>query len=123
MNTKNWTAAGLAMIATTLLTGAAAPLDGTELLGAPTIPIASGTGVIAGGVGLMLSGHTHGGQIWPFGYLVRLAVPFVAGRYRRGDSELYVSSGTGFWGPPMRLFAPAELTEITLRSEGAAEAG
>jgi len=74
-------------------------------------------------VDLQISGHTHGGQMWPFGYLVRLAVPFVAGRYRRGDSELYVSSGTGFWGPPMRLFAPAELTEITLRSEGAAEAG
>ena len=74
-------------------------------------------------VDLQISGHTHGGQIWPFGYLVRLAVPFVAGRYRRGDSELYVSSGTGFWGPPMRLFAPAELTEITLRSECVAEAG
>jgi hypothetical protein len=73
-------------------------------------------------VDLQISGHTHGGQIWPFGYLVRLAVPFVAGRYRRGDSELYVSSGTGFWGPPMRFFAPAELTEITLRSEGVAEA-
>jgi len=74
-------------------------------------------------VDLQLSGHTHGGQMWPFGYLVRLAIPFVAGRYRRGDSELYVSSGTGFWGPPMRFFAPAELTEITLRSEGVAEAG
>jgi hypothetical protein len=60
--------------------------------------------------------------MWPFGYLVRIAVPFVAGRFRRGASELYVSSGTGFWGPPMRLFAPAELTEITLRSAGTAEA-
>jgi len=68
------------------------------------------------GVDLQLSGHTHGGQIWPFRYLVRLAMPFVAGRYRRGDAELYVSRGTGFWGPPMRLFAPAEITEITLRS-------
>ena len=68
------------------------------------------------GVDLQLSGHTHGGLIWPFRYLVRLAMPFVAGRYRRGDAELYVSRGTGFWGPPMRLFAPAEITEITLRS-------
>jgi uncharacterized protein len=68
------------------------------------------------GVDLQLSGHTHGGQIWPFRYLVRLAMPFVAGRYRRGDAELYVSRGTGFWGPPMRLFAPAEITELTLRS-------
>jgi predicted MPP superfamily phosphohydrolase len=68
------------------------------------------------GIDLQLSGHTHGGQIWPFHYLVRLAIPFVAGAYRRGEAQLYVSRGTGFWGPPMRLFAPAELTEIALRS-------
>jgi predicted MPP superfamily phosphohydrolase len=48
--------------------------------------------------------------------LVRLAVPFVAGFYRRGASCLYVSRGTGFWGPPLRLLAPAEITEITLRA-------
>jgi predicted MPP superfamily phosphohydrolase len=71
---------------------------------------------------LQLSGHTHGGQMWPFHYLVRLVMPFIAGRYRRSDAELYVSSGTGFWGPPMRLFAPAEITEITLRSSEGAEA-
>ncbi len=70
------------------------------------------------GVDLQLSGHTHGGQIWPFRWLVRLAVPFVAGRYSRDGAELYVSRGTGFWGPPMRLFAPAEITELTLRSKG-----
>jgi len=70
------------------------------------------------GVELQLSGHTHGGQIWPFKYFVRLAMPFVAGLYRRGDATLYVSRGTGFWGPPMRLGAPAEITEITLRSAG-----
>ena len=68
------------------------------------------------GVDLQLSGHTHGGQIWPFNYLVRLAVPFVAGLYRRGESQLYVSRGSGFWGPPLRLLAPAEITEITLRA-------
>ncbi|MFI5315240.1 MAG: metallophosphoesterase [Myxococcota bacterium] len=68
------------------------------------------------GVDLQLSGHTHGGQIWPFRHLVRLAVPFVAGRYSLGAAELYVSRGTGFWGPPMRLFAPAEITEIVLRA-------
>jgi hypothetical protein len=67
------------------------------------------------GVDLQLSGHTHGGQIFPFGLLVRLAVPFVAGLYRRGASCLYVSRGTGFWGPPLRLLAPAEITELTLR--------
>lgn len=74
------------------------------------------------GVDLQLSGHTHGGQIWPFGYLVRLAVPFVAGHFRRGDAQLYVSRGTGFWGPPMRLFAPAEITEIALVRAAPAEA-
>jgi predicted MPP superfamily phosphohydrolase len=68
------------------------------------------------GIDLQLSGHTHGGQLWPFRYFVRLAIPFVAGRYRRGAAELYVSRGTGFWGPAMRLRAPAEITEIVLRS-------
>ncbi|MGH0033169.1 MAG: metallophosphoesterase [Myxococcota bacterium] len=67
-------------------------------------------------VDLQLSGHTHGGQIWPFRYLVRLAVPWVDGRHREGRVQLYVSRGTGFWGPPMRLLAPAEITEHTLRA-------
>ena len=58
------------------------------------------------GVDLQLSGHTHGGQIWPFRYLVRLSTPYVAGLFRRGDSQLYVSRGTGFWGPAMRLSRP-----------------
>jgi predicted MPP superfamily phosphohydrolase len=66
-------------------------------------------------VDLQLSGHTHGGQIWPFNYLVRLAVPYVAGLHRAGASQLYVSRGSGFWGPPMRLLAPAEITELVLR--------
>jgi len=69
------------------------------------------------GVDLQLSGHTHGGQIWPFGYIVRLAMPWVAGPYREGASQIYVSRGTGFWGPPMRLFAPAEITELVLRAQ------
>ena len=68
---------------------------------------------------LQLSGHTHGGQIWPFRFLVRLAVPWVAGYYRDGRAQLYVSRGTGFWGPPMRLFAPAEITEIVIRAPDA----
>jgi hypothetical protein len=73
------------------------------------------------GIDLQLSGHTHGGQIWPFGLLVRLVIPTVAGVYAKGAARLYVSRGTGFWGPPMRLFAPAEITEIVLRSPRAAE--
>jgi hypothetical protein len=67
------------------------------------------------GVDLQISGHTHGGQIWPFRYLVRIAIPYVAGSYRKNGAQLYVSRGTGFWGPPMRLFAPAEITELVLR--------
>lgn len=66
------------------------------------------------GVGLQLSGHTHGGQIWPWTYLVRLQQPVVAGLARFGESQVYVSRGTGYWGPPMRLAAPAEITELTL---------
>lgn len=68
------------------------------------------------GIDLQISGHTHGGQIWPFAALVRLVIPWVAGHYRVGRSQLYVSRGSGFWGPPMRLFAPAEITEIVLRA-------
>ena len=68
------------------------------------------------GVGLQLSGHTHGGQIWPFNFIVGLQQPFVAGLHRRGSAQIYVSRGTGYWGPPMRLGAPAEITEIRLES-------
>ncbi len=68
------------------------------------------------GVGLQLSGHTHGGQMWPFNFVVGLQQPFVAGLHRRGSSQIYVSRGTGYWGPPMRLGAPAEITEIRLES-------
>ena len=70
----------------------------------------------ATGIALQLSGHTHGGQIWPFRYLVRLSTPYVAGHYRHDGAQLYVSRGTGFWGPAMRLFAPGEITEITIRA-------
>ena len=68
------------------------------------------------GIDLQISGHTHGGQIWPFAALVRIVIPWVAGHDRVGRSQLYVSRGSGFWGPPMRLFAPAEITEIVLRA-------
>ncbi len=68
------------------------------------------------GVGLVLSGHTHGGQIWPFSYLVYLQQPFVRGLHRVNGTHLYVSAGTGFWGPPMRLGTTAEITVVTLRS-------
>ncbi len=68
------------------------------------------------GVDLQISGHTHGGQLWPFGWLVRLQQPVVAGLAKFGETLIYVSCGTGYWGPPMRLNAPAEVTQICLRS-------
>lgn len=68
-------------------------------------------------VDLQISGHTHGGQIWPFHYLVRTDQPSVAGLTRHGGrTQLYTSRGTGFWGPPFRIFAPSEITLITLRT-------
>ncbi|MBN2871273.1 MAG: metallophosphoesterase [Campylobacterales bacterium] len=63
---------------------------------------------------LMLCGHTHGGQIWPFGHLVSLAQPYVRGLHSLGPNRhIYVNSGIGFWGPPMRLGSSAEITCIT----------
>jgi predicted MPP superfamily phosphohydrolase len=74
-------------------------------------------GAVAHGVDLQISGHTHGGQIWPFHYLVRLDQPVVQGLSRHGErTQLYTSRGTGFWGPPFRIFAPSEITLLTLRS-------
>ncbi|WP_327237822.1 metallophosphoesterase [Streptomyces sp. NBC_01317] len=71
----------------------------------------------AHGVDLQLSGHTHGGQIWPFHYLVRLDQPALAGLSHHGPRTLlYTSRGTGFWGPPFRVFAPSEITLLVLRS-------
>ncbi|WP_327093699.1 metallophosphoesterase [Nocardia vinacea] len=70
----------------------------------------------AAGVALQISGHTHGGQIWPFHYLVRLEQPVVAGLSRHGEhTQLYTSRGTGFWGPQFRVFAPSEITVLVLR--------
>ena len=66
------------------------------------------------GFDLQLSGHTHGGQYFPFNLLVRLFQPFVAGLHRLEAMWLYVSRGTGYWGPPLRLLAPAEITLIEL---------
>jgi hypothetical protein len=69
------------------------------------------------GVDLQLSGHTHGGQVWPWHYLVAAQQGgLLGGRYREGDTELYVSRGAGYWGPPVRFAAPAELTRIILRA-------
>ncbi|MEO7077965.1 MAG: metallophosphoesterase [Rhodococcus sp. (in: high G+C Gram-positive bacteria)] len=69
-------------------------------------------------VEVQVSGHTHGGQIWPFEYLVRLDQPTVHGLSRHGKhTQVYTSRGTGFWGPPFRIFAPSEITVLVLRTE------
>jgi len=66
------------------------------------------------GVDLQLSGHTHDGQMFPFRWLVRLSFRHIAGLYRQGGALLYVSRGTGTWGPPLRFLAPPEVTLIEL---------
>jgi predicted MPP superfamily phosphohydrolase len=68
------------------------------------------------GVDLQLSGHTHGGQLWPGNYLAALANPTVAGLERYGDTQLYVTRGAGAWGPPVRVGAPSDITIVTLAS-------
>lgn len=98
----------------------AAALAGTD----PTLPVLllahqpkQIDGAVAHDIDLQISGHTHGGQIWPFNFLVRLDQPTVHGLSRHGDrTQLYTSRGTGFWGPPLRIFAPSEITVLTLRA-------
>jgi uncharacterized protein len=69
------------------------------------------------GVDLQLSGHTHGGQIWPWHYIVRMQQGgLLAGRYEHQGTQLYVSRGCGYWGPPVRLLAPLEITRVILRT-------
>lgn len=65
-------------------------------------------------VDLVLSGHTHGGQIWPWSKLVALDQPYLAGLHREDRTQIYVSEGTGYWGPPMRVGTAPEITEILL---------
>jgi len=66
------------------------------------------------GVNLMLSGHTHNGQIWPFNYLVHLMYPRIAGEYQVGELKVIVGRGTGTWGPRMRLWQASEIICIRL---------
>lgn len=72
---------------------------------------------MAAGVDLQLSGHTHGGQLLPWGWLARLWDPQVAGLGRFGRTWLYVSHGTGYWGPPLRVGTRCEIAAITLAPE------
>jgi hypothetical protein len=68
------------------------------------------------GFHLQLSGHTHGGQFWPWNLFVRLQQPFTAGLHRMRDLWIYTSRGTGYWGPPKRLGAPSEITHLRMVS-------
>jgi len=70
------------------------------------------------GVELMLSAHTHGGQIWPFNYLVRTRYPLLEGRYQVNSMTLLICRGTGTWGPRMRLWRPGEILRVILRARG-----
>ncbi|MEI2416475.1 metallophosphoesterase [Orrella sp. JC864] len=74
------------------------------------------TALQAQGLGytLQLSGHTHGGQFLPWGWFVRFQQPITAGLHRLGGLWVYVSRGTGYWGPPKRLGAPSEITRLRL---------
>jgi hypothetical protein len=64
---------------------------------------------------LMLSGHTHGGQIFPFGLLVMAAQPYLSGLHQHSeDTQIFVSRGTGYWGPPIRILAPSEISYIVI---------
>lgn len=93
------------------------------LAGAPKGPITkillahqpkSAAAAQAAGFHLQLSGHTHGGQFLPWNFFVRLQQPFTAGLHRLKDLWVYTSRGTGYWGPPKRLGAPAEITILRL---------
>jgi len=71
---------------------------------------------VPAGVDLQISGHVHGGQLVPFNWIARIDQPFVAGLHKVGATWLYVSMGTGYWGPPMRVGSRSELTRIELVS-------
>jgi len=76
------------------------------------------------GFDLQLSGHTHGGQMLPFHALALLQQPFLAGLHRVDRTWIYVSRGTGYWGPPFRTAAPSEITLVTLvGGQGASGSG
>jgi predicted MPP superfamily phosphohydrolase len=74
----------------------------------------SAAGALQAGFDLQLSGHTHGGQFWPWNFFVRLQQPFTAGLHRLQSLWVYTSRGTGYWGPPKRFGAPSEITYLRL---------
>ena len=87
--------------------------DGTHKILLAHQPRSAGA-ASAAGFDLQLSGHTHGGQFWPWPLFVRLQQPYTAGLHRLDKLWVYTSRGTGYWGPPKRFGAPAEITLIRL---------
>jgi len=75
----------------------------------------SATAAVEVGFDLQLSGHTHGGQFWPWNHFVRMQQPYTAGLHRLGQLWIYTSRGTGYWGPPKRFGAPSEITFLRLQ--------
>ena len=69
------------------------------------------------GYDLQISGHTHGGQFWPFTYPTKKANPYLSGLHNHNGTQIYVNSGTGYWGPPLRLGVPAEITLFKLKKK------
>jgi len=68
------------------------------------------------GYDLQISGHTHGGQFFPWLLLVGLSQPYISGLHKHKNTQIYVSRGTGYWGPPIRVGAPSEITLLRLTS-------
>ena len=96
----------------------AAALIGAPVGASPRILLAhqpsSARAAAAAGFDLQISGHMHGGQFWPWTFFVRYFQPFTAGLERLGDLWVYVSRGTGYWGPPNRFGSPSEITLLRL---------
>lgn len=72
------------------------------------------------GFDLQLSGHTHGGQYFPWSYVVTLSQPYISGLNRHHNTWIYVNKGTGYWGPPLRIGVPSEITIISLTANNPA---
>jgi predicted MPP superfamily phosphohydrolase len=75
------------------------------------------------GYDLQISGHTHGGQFFPWNLVVGFTQPYISGLYKHADTQIYVSRGTGYWGPPVRVGSPSEITLIKLVSGGKSVGG
>ena len=72
---------------------------------------------VQNGIDLQLSGHTHYGQMWPFNYITKMVYELPYGYLVKGSTHIYVSSGVGTWGPPVRIVADPEIINIRMKFE------